>query len=965
MPFDDGSGPWSSLEELLMDYAQITSHLIHLDHYLLSLAVDEPDSPVPECLSHRYLQPLSWALSLYNQIPFYRALAEAYGPKLRETMFRVRERVLDSSLGLAKALADLVSDILELIPRCPGLATVLVPALYLVNTVIDCQPERQHENGDTSPLERPDSPRDASTSKLLYNTVRSIDVKYQEWITKKFSWLSSELSEQILRQLLRSWNLICNRDPDFVHQISEDVGLRITDGLTTEDKFHVFSWGWKFGVLKKHIVEGRMELRVNGVETMQSDLVNIWRVRVSPDAAGLSLPFVQYLVNFLKDNKIVDYLVGVDSHPQLISRSSNIIGFLIVTSTYTNHETDTIWKAVTESQDSRIVSEVLAMLVRTFFMHHTSSPALLYLCSKLLDLPLDRFDARMLDFCESLLNRLADKPPDQDLDSTPLRLCVRLLRESTAADSLSVEQRKALQNFGSRQLANFINTGITEENRMEIYQRCIQDIAEMNQFTVGSLQAIGALVPTHDRHEMRKLATDLDLTRLVVNDLLHLVNDANSDFSDAFAQHGIASRLSVLFRLIDMAPETIAPELGQALWKEIFLSKKLGSNGYKTAWDEMVGALGRSYTQNVFLDRCIHEYLPSLTPNDYSSELLAFAKQSINYEVRFNPIAPAGENEVVPIPGMDRIWTFILTAPPGTIEADATQFAIEVYLDHQIIRNSPRSAVQATHVAIANRCIDHLRSAAPSLKTSQAKNTNQEDSMETGGADGDMSAEEIRFKRSLLFLHRLLHGLRVRPQYSSPKASPPNLPARPVRGSPLELRWQSFDGSKSSSVNQLTIGDLSTAAELVERFTQLTGFSKFTAICGGQKLDLLDDPAALVKDVKLLHSGLIILRKAPDAREVSRGNGNELLTAVDIEVMKHFDEIYEFLALKEGIASEVSSVTLFSERGLTQCVRSMISCSSFHRQNGSWSSSHPKRTMKRSCSPSTNPTLRSTHSMCC
>lgn len=177
--------------------------------------------------------------------------------------------------------------------------------------------------------------------------------------------------------------------------------------------------------------------------------------------------------------------------------------------------------------------------------------------------------------------------------------------------------------------------------------------------------------------------------------------------------------------------------------------------------------------------------------------------------------------------------------------------------------------------------------------------------METDGADGAVSAEEIRFRRSLLFLHRLLHGLRARPQYTSPKGSPPSLPERPLRGSPLELTWQSFDGSKSSGVNHLTIGDLSTVAELVEKLMLLTGFSKFTAICGGQKLDLLDNPSALVKDVKLLHSGLIILRKVPDAQEVSRDPGKESLTSVDIEVLKHFDEIYDFLALKEGIASEV------------------------------------------------------------
>src|SRR5699024_4630035 len=108
-------------------------------------------------------------------------------------------------------------------------------------------------------------------------------------------------------------------------------------------------------------------------------------------------PVVSYLVSFLREHKIVDYILGIDSHPQLISRSYNIVGFLIVTSTYTDLDTDTIWKTVIESQDPRTVAEVLVMFKKTFHMHQLE--ALLYLCSKLLDLPLDCFDARMIEYC--------------------------------------------------------------------------------------------------------------------------------------------------------------------------------------------------------------------------------------------------------------------------------------------------------------------------------------------------------------------------------------------------------------------------------------------------------------------------------------------------------------------------------------------------------------------------------------
>ena len=109
-----------------------------------------------------------------------------------------------------------------------------------------------------------------------------------------------------------------------------------------------------------------------------------------------------------------------------------------------------------------------------------------------------------------------------------------------------------------------------------------------------------------------------------------------------------------------------------------------------------------------------------------------------------------------------------------------------------------------------------------------------------------------------------------------------------------------------SKIYSKRIGGLSTAAELVEMLVQLSRFSKFTAILGGQKVELLQDPEALVKDLKL-SSGLLILRKAPDAHEITWAGRRQALTAVDNEVLKHFDELYDMLDLKDDLARQVWS----------------------------------------------------------
>ncbi|KAJ5591634.1 uncharacterized protein N7459_002003 [Penicillium hispanicum] len=899
---EDGLRVWDGLEEFLADYAQITLHVIRLDIMIMQHLANEPDPKEADSLCQRYLYPFAWTVQ-YQSIPFYRAMESLADAEMPNLLLRLREKLTSPPIDAIAVLVEYASLIIELTPKIHHFASQLVYVLLVVNSFVDGSLERREQaNGDATS----DSSLIPPCLQPLYELVRLIDQKYQDWITKKSPWTSSELSDHILRQIPRAYNLFCLRDPEFVHQLSKDLSIELPGNTSLKESALVLSWAWKFGSLKKHLMDGRMELRVHGVETMQSDLVTLWKQNMSSDPGGLSLPFIRYLVHFIQTNKIVDYLVGVDSHPQLISRSSNIVGFLVVTSAYTDAETDTIWRTVTESQDGRIVSEVLAMLVRTFYMHQTASPALIYICKKALELPLDRFDPRIIDFCDNLLGRISDKPIgfNDHVDTIPLRLCVRLIRESTAAEDISVEHKKQLQSLGSKHLESFIKSGISDEDRTEMYEQCIQDLAEMNQFTPGSIQVLNALVPIHDTQEMWKLATDFDLTGLVIKDLLHIVNGNHVDFADPFSQHGLISRVAILFRLIEMAPDTITPELGNALWKDILLAKNLGVDGHKAVWSMMVNALSRSSKPNPFLERCINEYLPTLLPKDYSQELLSFAKQSVTYGVRFNPPAPAGANEVISIPGMDRIWSFILTAPPGSIETEATKFAIDVYLDHQIIRNSPRSAVNATHISIVNRCIEQLKSAAATLKRPESGVTSGDARMETNSSNDDMEPDELEFRRSLLFLRQFLYGLRTRPHYSPPQGSPPSLPERPLKGDPIDISWQSFNGNSCSKVNSLRIGDLSTAAELVERLTQLTGFSNFTAIRGGQRVKLLENPDVLLKDLKF-PQGLLIIRKAPDAQEVAPDYNRPFLTPVDHEVLKHFDELYDLLALKDDLAHEM------------------------------------------------------------
>ena len=90
---------------------------------------------------------------------------------------------------------------------------------------------------------------------------------------------------------------------------------------------------WKFKLLRRYLTKGKMDLRVMSIAMMDVSLVEIWRQYNNPDSTG-EHPVMRYLADFLLYGNVVDYIVSVDSHPQLIARSGNIIGFLVVLLSY-------------------------------------------------------------------------------------------------------------------------------------------------------------------------------------------------------------------------------------------------------------------------------------------------------------------------------------------------------------------------------------------------------------------------------------------------------------------------------------------------------------------------------------------------------------------------------------------------------------------------------------------------------
>ncbi|KAL2808823.1 hypothetical protein BJX63DRAFT_18059 [Aspergillus granulosus] len=900
---DDIPGFWKCLEEFSLDYIRLSLHLIHIDTLLLRQAVDQSDLSTTDLMSRHYIPTLKWTLSL-DKTPFFRTMRTRYHTEASEVIVRLIDQITLTSLNGPQYLFEYASCITAFISRCSQLSPVLIGVLNIVHILAGSGSDRNDLLFD--------SPVNQQALDTLYKLVRLVDEQYQADIVKKAPWVTIDTSPKVLNDIPSTYFTLCHCGDDFALRIAKDLSIHAPENIELRDLASILLRGWRFNVLRKHIMDGRMELRVLGIETMQGDFVQAFNAYMQPDPiAGIAHPLVQFLVRILRESKIIDYIVGVDSHPQLISRSYNVLGFLVITQAYTDSDTDTIWKTVTESPDPRTVSEVLGMVQKTLNIGLSDPSRLHSYCAKMLELPLIQFDARMVEFCHQVFLYLFESYNDREnglgtmyIDIRPLRLCVRLIRESAASEELAPDHKAQLQKFAAAKLASLMDIGLSDADKMDIYERCVQDIAERNQFSIGSIQALNALL-SRDSREIQRLATEFNLTQLLILELAELVDGSRPDAADTFLWNGFFPRVQMFSRIIDEAPDSITPELGDILWQKVFMSRLLPQPGRRALWDMLCNLTGNSGKENPFIDQCIHHYLPRLSPPaEYFPEVLSFAKTALSYQMRFTPPPAVNENEVVTIPGMDRIWSFILTAPPNSIEVDATAFAIEVYLDHNIIRRSPRSAVEATHISLVDRCVDQLKSAAHNLKSRPNGRTNDiEDPMSLESRPEDIGADELKFSRSLFFLRQFLQALRARPHYSPPQHSPPCLPTNPLKGDIIDIRYQAFDGGSSSKVRSLQIGDISTASELVKALVKVTGFPKLMTIFAGQRVDLLDKPDQTLRDLRL-ETGLLIVRRDPSCRGTP-GRRVQALTSVDTEVLKHFDDLYDLLNLDDDLAREI------------------------------------------------------------
>lgn len=902
-----------AFEEFLASFAALTFRMVEVDCQNLEKPAAD-DNSKPEFMSFGYLDWLKLTLSS-GKSALWRNLQTMYNYNAAPAISLILQEICRPSFDGTELLLRLLRNILHRARSVP----YIIERINTVFEILYRTADHDHPYRRTlSDLEgrAPLSRQDLLTK--LYAFFHAGNIILQDLITKQVPALSHELCGTMVCHLAALLQRVTSTSEDLTARVlNEDLAL--TQTFPTAAASVIAEEAWKFQVFRKCFLEGRMEIRIQGVESMQAELLQVHRRFLQSPSTTRQHPVVSFLCDFIIDNKLIDYLVGVESHPRLIRLTGNIVGFLVVNQRYTDAESDRIWDTVIKSQDPGVVGAILQMLPSIFNISHYS--LLLYLVTKLNDIPVSAWDNQMTVYATSLLSDINTKWKESrqgfGMDKPPYHCLIRLIREVSASGSLASSRRRQITPFASQMLETLLEVGPPDKDRLHIYEECIGDIAECTAGATGSICVISILLRHDKKWDIRRLAKEFGLADLVIAEFEHTISRMSQGLHDPrFFDESLNARLDLLQQIILFSPDYINTERGWSLWDSMVGSKAPSDLARDSALIMLVNATMSLRMRNSFIDACISEYLPKLPSRFFTSNILYFVTQVFQYGNFIEQTDRDVEGSYSDRLGIDVLWRVALIAPPNTIERKAIETLVTTYLDSPKTQGMPKAAVDRMHTEVVERCIRQLNTAASQLKAfSDGTSSGEDEPMVIVASDEEIHLQRLSFSRSLLILKELFHRIRSHPSYSPVPSvrSQEQAEVEEINGNPITILYQPFSGGSSRLIKKLEVGDLDKVRDLMQRFTTLTGFSSFTVIVGGQRVNLDECNELTLRATKLHEKGLFLIKNQHMNGSASNLTPDRAMKPLEVEVMAHFSDFYRFLSLDEGLAREVSSQAIRPE----------------------------------------------------
>ena len=772
---------------------------------------------------------------------------------------------------IALCICQLLSQLGWTICRMPDARGTIDPEEFYRGTLIFFQKYARD-------LEDPAKVTDTGTARGLIACLSLLVQELSQWDEKS--------SESLINDILNSQQ---RSSPTGSSPVDAPVDSDSTDYRQYSEYLPVVAANtWKFNLLRRYIVKGKMELRLMSIGFMDDSLIKLYDEYNGANTVDKH-PVLNHLADALLRGRVVDYILSVDSHPQLLSRSGNVLGFLLVTNRWTDSQADAIWNIVSSSPDPRMVAATMAMLRQiTHFMKPTHD---LYFCMKLYELPVASYTSDVLSFLRTLSGKLLDRRAIVDWKSRsenarPWNVCVRLLQHTAPRHGATKHELDI--NIEVEEQLYHMARGIPELDQQSIYGRCLKEIVARSDKATGSVKVILILGTVLKSHFLQQ---DIDMTPQIVEELSSFVESESKTTFHEQQLPALQYRLELLKLLICERGRAIPQELYTSVWDHIVGPQALSNDARDAAWTEICQAT-RLAPENNFCRQLISTYVPAMSPSYFTPGLYSFVA-SYKFPLSRKTVQIDGvEQLLLQIPGSDLLWSLALSSPAGTIEEKA---AHDLAVRYTQIPQSPEiflSDIETAHVELVERCVNELRSAFEALHETPSH---------------DAKESELRFSRVLMFLIKMLGLVRQKAEFNRGRRADSKVESIEMSSPPgntITFKYQVGNDRQS-----LQIPSDRTIADLHHTLCQATKCSKIKVYAGGQQLDVTGRADQTLADAHITGQLLIqIIQRDETARMISAPVAG--CSEFEMNLVKHFDEMFAWLDVDHAPNQLVSNFNM-------------------------------------------------------
>ena len=466
---------------------------------------------------------------------------------------------------------------------------------------------------------------------------------------------------------------------------------------------------WSMQTAKAFICSDIMDIRNVGLSSLGSQLVHLFNQgRVATE--GFEHPAIQYAVRFLRKNEITGYIFGPESRAGLVSQSSDVVCFLAATYTYTNAETDIIWRACSTSVEADFVKasfQVLRKLITFLDFGH-----LIYIAKCYSYTPVARLGTHAVDFLPPLLRELEKK--SSSLTERTERLAMAYTSIDILKHANSTEpspSREQLRQISMVEISRFAKPPFEPDDRMGIYSYCIPDIEKktcdattavevlsiMLQFPVSSLEAdhIQSMLPTS----------------AAVDELCNFVRTKKGQASVHADVVEATTRLSCIVRLMALSPTAPDTSTQESLFTYAFGDSALSNESRNAAWEElnsMASTKGPQSAARSLWQGYMQDHVPSFSANLATPKLIEFILASLKDECLKDELK-TDMTQLLSLPLWKALVRVATSSPDDSVVHAAVGAVIDLLFLHPIVMPASPATVVQCHSEFVRDHIESLR----------------------------------------------------------------------------------------------------------------------------------------------------------------------------------------------------------------------------------------------------------------